>query len=753
MLNYTEGGVIEKYGSTPKKPRYIMLTGSTSGTDLQITNLINTFNDPENARGDYINVILGTEKISEGITLFGIREFISFRGDHRRKFILQAEKRGVRLGAFLQLEPKERNININRLVVAYSDEEGNFLPDPTRDIIIYRQIEAKDFLIKKQKRLRKMYAIDCIPNYARNVQSTDKNYSNECDNEKCNYICSETIPDYVNKNNQVWKYEYPPEALNYTNYNILYSNEEKRKIISELQVLFQEKSFYNYNEIRTIFKDTNEVLLMQTLVEVIDNSIIMYTRYGTMAYLHEDNGIFFVGNNIDDSVYIENLYVENNKKLTELSNVIGFNDEDIVNEFCNASNDDERLKILQHLNGNLLKVFVEMFFQLSNEGKKYSNPDIINFFNKFIYKTSDNLLVHYLEYGDFDAETYGIHSTKLDANGKMRCLSSENNLWTYCNIIDEKKYIKEIKDKQVEERGKKFEDGANAYGKINPVGKISDFYLLLNVPMEVVCFSKSKQNFIKATGHLNLNFIDTGDIPNVESYKGSEYDDIQNKNISRMLNILSVSKYRVCQEISRQIRDKKQQSIEFVELSQKNLTKKEMIDMILDYDIVITDANNTSYPSLGDLRRLGYEGEELAPHTMRSLIFIYTAWIQKKEKTVQTLFQKSVKLYAATINTIYNTFNSVKTGRICHTLNKNELIRTFLELIPPETIYNYNIPREDMLEKLKKQNTGFFPEELDMFSDEQLNTIIHVFRTETKKSHICRLLYAKLDERNLIYKS
>ena len=113
ILNYTEGTVNSI--SKSKKPRFIILSGASGDTDVQLINLIDAFNDPKNARGDYINVVMGTEKIAEGITLKGIVKFFSFRADHRLKYISQAEKRGYRLGSHDQLDPSERVYEINRL--------------------------------------------------------------------------------------------------------------------------------------------------------------------------------------------------------------------------------------------------------------------------------------------------------------------------------------------------------------------------------------------------------------------------------------------------------------------------------------------------------------------------------------------------------------------------------------------------------------------------------------------------------------
>ena len=421
--------------SANKGRRYMIVSSETAATGHKVTELLENFNDPLNSKGEYIPIIMGTERLAEGITLLGIRHFISFKHEERRDFVAQVEKRGVRVGSHLQLEPAERSIVIHRLVVAYTEDE-QFSAVPTVDIETFQKLEKKYYQIKQQRRLRKIHSVDCVWNYARNVQENDKNFSEECDGEECNYICSESPLQYINKNSKIWKYEYPKDYIDYNNYNILYSQKEQEKIIYKLRELFQKNYKFSYDELLKELEEHNENLIMQTLSEIIDNFVPMYSRYGTFVYLQEDNGIFYTGLAGGFDGQSSNLYISNNKNLDDL-NILLEEEElsSIAQEFCNSETDDERIEVVKNSSGNVLQTFVETFFLAVQEGKKFSTK-LTNFFNNFVYQQPDKNLVHILETDKYTGSTYQltIIKKKLEVTGKMKYLDS-NGVWMYCSIF------------------------------------------------------------------------------------------------------------------------------------------------------------------------------------------------------------------------------------------------------------------------------------------------------------------------------
>ena len=608
-------------------------------------------------------------------------------------------------------------------------------------------------MIRTQRRFRVINAIDCVWNYTRNVQTKDKDFSKQCAKQKCNYICAESIPEFVNKDKKIWEYNYPKEYLNYTNYNILYSKKDRRDIIQDLQILYQEKNGYYLDELNNLFSKFNSILLMQTLEEIINNDISMYTRYGTICYLHEDNGYFYINNSLASldyknqlgEQYTNNLYVTNRRSLDDLLYVISDENSQIVRSFCDASIQDQ-LEILNTLNGQLLIDFVEIYHLTLLKGKIYENEDLIAFFDKFTYKMLDENIVHYLEYRQFDAKTYGVRSTKLTTEGKMRYLG-KNGIWMYVNsIADKKRYIKEIENKRENKRVDKFND-LGVSGKRHPGGKKCLFQLVINESSEIKCLKLTKDFLINTTGTLNINFIDIDigdlDVPNTEVHNNPNLDVVQNANVSRMLNILKVSKIKVCSVITQQVDTKLIEAVKVDEMAQNELTKQEMTDIILEYDILINE--NTAYPSLEDLKKLGYKGPEVDPHTMRTLMYIYVMWSQK-EKRVNKIFKSITNKYLKSVTTIHKNFASKTTGIVCNTMKKYDIIRTILKLKQSGFDSDQKMSREDMLDFIRNIKTGFIEEELADLDNNTLNTIVYVFRTSSNKDSLCKYMYDRIDE-------
>lgn len=740
------------------KPRYMILSDKTTGgSGSKMTKLIEMYNDPLNARGEYVTVVMGTSVISEGITLYGIRHFISFKHDYRRTFVLQAEKRGLRVGSHMQLEPSERSIVIHRLVAADTDEEGNFLPTQTRDIKIFRQLENKDYRIRQQKRIRKEYAVDCVPFYARNVQENDVDFSQDCDNEMCNYVCAESPLQFINKESRVWKYEYPDNYLNFDNYNILYSRKEKNVILEKLRIMFQNNTEYSYTQIVNKLEEHNENLVMQTLVDILDNDVVMYTRYGTIAYMHENNGIFYIDNTIsssetfnpDGNQYIHNFYVESGRTLEDLYLMLeDQSSEEVINEFCSAGTDKERIDIVKSSNGKTLQLFVETFFLTLREGKKYSK-EMMNFYNGFVYEMPDGPLVHVLETDNFTGNTYNINKKDLVITKKMRCLG-KNNIWMYCSVTEEKKYNEVIKTGIKTTRADRFAE-YSVYGIKNP--KTDLFSLVRRENPTVLCLGKDDKFLIATVGQLNIKFPeqDTDDEKGVLStYKDEvkNFDDVQKQNIIRLL---TMSRVEACRILTTQIKEKMASLKEIEDTASKNLTLEEMTNLILDNDIEIIGTDKENYPSMLELLKLGYKGRvDLAPHTVRSLFYLYTLWNQKRN-AVAKQFKKAIDAYVKLVNRYNNKYKKEATGIVCKTMNKKDMIRPILEISQRDDFPDKRMSREEMVSFILSNKTGFHEDELEEFDDETLNTIVAVFDSRLIKSKLCSFIYKRLEELNLLY--
>ena len=216
-----------------KQATYIIKTG-VHGSKDDIDNLRNE----KNKYGHMIKVLVGSKVTGEGIDLQWIRQIHIIDPWHNNTRIYQIIGRGIRNCSHIELNENERNvmifkysattpelyININNnyelisnvynysnydttftevFTKAIFDNKINYNKTPynygltfrnfltaTSDEIIYKRIINKDLKIKKIERILKASAIDCELNKnANNYWGIDKDYSRECDYDKCNYTC------------------------------------------------------------------------------------------------------------------------------------------------------------------------------------------------------------------------------------------------------------------------------------------------------------------------------------------------------------------------------------------------------------------------------------------------------------------------------------------------------------------------------------------------------------------------------------
>ena len=195
----------EKAGSniSTKKKRYIIINNITTSS-AEIKNLIKKYNDPENLYGEYINVIIGSSVISEGISFYDIQEEHILTPHWNYSETDQAIARGYRLGSHINLI----NAGIKPILKIYQyvsipDEE--YEDCESIDLKMYEISEAKDINIKNIEHLIKESAFDCALNYDRN-HITGYDNQRECDYQSCDYDCYE-VPAEIYKETKRTKAE------------------------------------------------------------------------------------------------------------------------------------------------------------------------------------------------------------------------------------------------------------------------------------------------------------------------------------------------------------------------------------------------------------------------------------------------------------------------------------------------------------------------------------------------------------------
>lgn len=247
-----------------KKKRYALLTGHTSSKRVEIIKEI--FNMEENANGEYIAGIFTTEVGRDGINLFHVTENINIDPDWTPGANHQAMRRGVRATSHdfliklekrrLQKEGKSKEeIDNFRLPVfiyqmASVTDDLSSLENYSIDAKIYYEFsEKKDREFKPVIRMMKEYAVDGPILRKRNQRTTDIDYSDICDYEKCAY-------NYINFPDG----DYTVKNMDYTTYDVYYNDDLIDmctafiiEILHEKSILTMDYLIQEYDNVREFY--------------------------------------------------------------------------------------------------------------------------------------------------------------------------------------------------------------------------------------------------------------------------------------------------------------------------------------------------------------------------------------------------------------------------------------------------------------------------------------------------------------------
>jgi len=457
-----------------KAPRFVVITmdPETTSKSVDIRKMLDVYNDPRNKYGEYIRLIIGSEKISLGLTLKHTRQCHVLMSHWNIPAVDQAIGRVLRIGAHSMFEnPEERYIKIffHAAVKALDD------PFVTTDIYVYKIAEKKDIRSARLYRFMKIMAFDCAINYKRNVLESDMDNSRECDYTDCNYKCFCRNPSDTSK--KVWDYVY---AINPTNYNLLYSIDDIMNIITETRNLFKLKNLYSIGEIFDALKYDRH-LVLDTMDIIIGSRLQIRNRLGFLCYLREYNNVYFLDSNFlagDINRYESLVYIDN-PMLVSPEEIGGVIEKNILSRerrmICDVINDPSNISDFSYYSKIIL---LENCYKISRteDGEKKRVCDaILKTLGRNITEipeTGD--IVHNMYNETFSGTSYNVIAKHIKANGMMRIYDKDRNEWKFLtNEKKEKEYIERIKSIQQEKKKKYLQD--NPYGFFGHIEKDGKF--------------------------------------------------------------------------------------------------------------------------------------------------------------------------------------------------------------------------------------------------------------------------------------
>lgn len=316
-----------------KKPRFALITGSTSGAIRK--SIMELYNSYENRHGEYIQILLGSEVTQAGINLSDVVnfEFVSTEWHMSGSYqalsrILRAtshenllrELRATNPNAILEIKIYRHSASTVMQTINFNNTKYEFNKitgpgDLSTDIYAYLTSEDKDIRIKRIEHFLINNSVNFIINFTRNHRNYDKDYSPICYYEKC-----DKMPE--NKYNVV--------PLNDTNrwdnlsisdtstYDIYYVYEIVDYIISQFKEIFKIKSTYTLDELTklTQFQKIPIKYFVIAANSINNRNIIFLDRQGSPTYMGFRCNVFYLINKYFNTPTYTDLYYSMNKIIT-----------------------------------------------------------------------------------------------------------------------------------------------------------------------------------------------------------------------------------------------------------------------------------------------------------------------------------------------------------------------------------------------------------------------------------------------------
>jgi hypothetical protein len=248
--------------------RFALISPETSPNMMK--NILDLFNNHLNRHGDYVKVLIGSPIINIGINLRNVTQIHVVGPSWDQSITYQSISRAIRATSHVDLIAETGNVvDINIYQYASIIDGPNII-----DLEMYKISEDKQRDIDQITDLMKSVAIDAQIHQLRNG----------------------VIPYYP-----------PPTDIDYTSYDILYSNEVINNIISYIQYLFSYRFRLSFNDIVQYTGSYRYVIM--ALSRMLTNKTPIINRYGYRCFLRHRGNIFYLVNDTDytDGYYTENL--------------------------------------------------------------------------------------------------------------------------------------------------------------------------------------------------------------------------------------------------------------------------------------------------------------------------------------------------------------------------------------------------------------------------------------------------------------
>lgn len=411
-------------GDTTPGLRYSIITNTTT-SEPQIRNIIKSYNNKKNSKGEYISVLIGSKVISEGFSLKNVQDIHIMTPHWNYSETDQAIARGIRAFSHQDL----LNQGVNPVVSIYQHVSIYENIGDCIDYKMYLISEDKDISIKAIERIIKESAFDCALTYMRNVVYGLDNMR-ECDYTSCDYKC-------IGNQQEI---ELKKDELDDITYNLYYSESDVNSGIEILKNLYKTKNKYSFEELCKYISE--KYILLKVLDYVIQEKIPLFNRKKQICYLKQYGDTFYLDISVDtESTLTQPSYLENIvffKKSRLIDAVAQSELKNLPNTIGILESTETYGDIFPNLTVYTQELFIEgsILAKLKNIDKNKNLREwILEYYDKYIID---------LENGDY----VSLFMYENSDNKIIRCLPEGKNRWIDCTE-KYKSEVENLKNKKV----------------------------------------------------------------------------------------------------------------------------------------------------------------------------------------------------------------------------------------------------------------------------------------------------------------
>jgi hypothetical protein len=422
-----------------KKLRFGIITSNMENSEIE--SLLELFKSEENYNGEYCQLVIGSESARDGINLSNVmRGYLTVAGwnqsgtiqalgrfvratshdiilDKMRKKLESEGKDSTNVKARIEIYKLATLVNKDDIkdtkIFSANEKIGKKGFKNAIDLDLYALSDRKDISIRRMMKFLKQCSVDCSINYERNVRSGDKDNSVTCDYGKCNYVCY----------NSGFKSDVSQEDVDYSTYDILYSDEIVKQCQQEIRKIITKKSsiyvseLYKYKDL-SLYKPRYINLAIDNLIK---DKIKIKNKFGFPAFINTDGNAIFTQNELPTysekkanmssiNIYKDMIFSYYKNKFNDVINLISSDGEDKIyenlnklgeitdenfEEFSNLYDrlsDDVRISLLE--DSIIKRINIELKKKVFPENKMLSNNltlGILRKYNKFIFAVNEPL--------------------------------------------------------------------------------------------------------------------------------------------------------------------------------------------------------------------------------------------------------------------------------------------------------------------------------------------------------------------------